>query len=144
MAPGPNPSPTFEIDRPALLVAAALHFALLFVPIVHLDVPRWVFLAGFPVGVVAGVLTPTYGDAMNNGLAACLLGGLFVILGALVYGSYVSWRVGFGVDSLLAGVYGFLGLWMVFAVPVHAVQAVFAAVGAHVVRIRVEERLAAR
>lgn len=136
MSPGYNPRPAFELDRAAVLAATALHFAILFVPITQLEIQSAMYFAGIPVGIVAGLLTPRYGEAMNNGVAACLLGGLAVVVASLIYGSYVSWRVGFGIDSLLAGFYGFFGFWTVLAVPFHAAAAAVVAILAQKGRFR--------
>jgi hypothetical protein len=79
-----------------VIAGAAAQFALLIVPMLRLEASAPVLLASVVGGAVAGGLTGRYGNAMANGLAAAACPVV------AVYGSYASWRVGFGVDSRLA------------------------------------------
>lgn len=133
-----GPRPSFDVDRRPTALAAAVQFAVLVVPMLRLDPSVAVFLGGVVGGVVAGGLTGRYGNAMNNGLVGAAIAGTAACLAVALYGSYLSWRVGFGFDSQLAARYGFFGVTMVvLAVPLQAMEGAIVAALANGVRERI-------
>lgn len=143
MAPGLPTVPSFEVNWRPTLVGAAVQFAVIIVPMVRLEITREIVLGGLIGGAVAGALTDRYGNVMSNGLLAGAIAGTLASLGLIVYGSYASWRLGFGLDSLFAAQYGFQGLALLFLiVPFHAAEGALAALLANGARVRVLDRFA--
>lgn len=138
-----GPRPAFDVDAVPVASGAAAQFAVLLVPMVRLEAAVAVFLAGAVGGAVAGGLTDRHGPAMNNGLTAAAFGGALACLVVALYGSYLSWRVGFGIDSRLAAQYGFFAATMlVLAVPFQAVEGAIVGAAASGIRQRVGTRSA--
>ncbi|WP_178915698.1 hypothetical protein [Natronomonas gomsonensis] len=135
--------PSFDVNwRPTLLGAATL-LAVLLPGLLRLEIRREVYLGGLLAGFVAGVLTDRYGNAMSNGLLAGALGGAAACVVLFAYGSYASWRLGFGFDSVFAAQYGFRAIALfVLAVPIHAVEGALAALLANGLRVRLLDRFA--
>lgn len=138
-----GPRPSFDVDATPVVAGAVVQFAVVILPMLHLRATLPVFLGGIAAGVVAGGLTGRYGNAMNNGLLAAAIAGVAACIVVAAYGSYVSWRVGFGLDSLLAGQYGFYAATMlVLAVPFQAVEGAIGAAVVSSLRLRVTSRVA--
>lgn len=138
-----GPRPSFDLDATPVVAGTVAQFAVLIVPMLRLEASAPVFLGGVVGGVVAGALTDRYGSAMNSGLVAAAVAGLAACLVVGAYGSYLSWRLGFGLDSLLASRWGFYAATMlVLAVPFQAVEGALAAAVAADVRERVVARVA--
>jgi len=136
-----GPRPSFAVDRTPVAVGALAQFAVLLVPMLRLEAGAPVFLGGLVGGAVAGGLTGRYGNAMNNGLLAAATAGAAACLVVALYGSYASWRVGFGLDSRLAAQFGFFAATMlVLAVPFQAAEGAVGAAVAGEVRERVRRR----
>ena len=88
-----------------------------------------------PRNVTAVRTLPSVRTAAAAGTVACLV--------VAAYGSYLSWRVGFGLDSGLAAQYGFFAATMlVVAVPFQAVEGALAAAAASSARERIATRSA--
>lgn len=139
---GRNPLASMEIQWRPVLLGAAAQYVVLVVVLVRHDIGITVVAAGVLAGLVAGGLTGRYGPAMSNGLAAGALGGALAAATVALYGSVLSWYVGFGIDSRLAAQYGFRGvLVFVLFVPFHAVQGALVALVATRLRTRALERL---
>ena len=143
MAPGLQALPTFNVNWKPTLLGAAVQFAVIIVPMVRLEISPVIVLGGLLGGAVAGVLTGRYGNVMNNGLVAGGLAGTLASFALIAYGSYASWQLGFGLDSLFAAQYGFQGLAFLFIlVPFHAAEGALAALLSNAVRVRTLDRLA--
>lgn len=143
MAYGSSYRPRFSVDRRVVAVAAGLYLALMFYPVTQANFPDLGLLAGVPVGLTVGILTPRSGDEMNNALVGCAAGAALVVTLGAAYGAFVSWQVGFPLDSVLAGqfaVYGFF--YGGFLFPLHIAVAVPVAVLVRSARRRTRARLA--
>lgn len=135
--------PRFTVDYGVVAVATGLYLALMFYPVTQADFPDVGLLAGVPVGTVVGVLTPRGGDEMNNTLVACGAGATLVVAASAAYGSYVSWQVGFPLDSVLAGQFAIYGFFYGgFLFPLHLLVAFPVAVLVSTARTRIEALLA--
>jgi hypothetical protein len=132
-----GPRPSFDVDATPVVAGAGAQFAVQIAPMLRLDPTPRVLVAG----VVAGALSGRYGNAMNNGLAAAAVAGVIACLVVAAYGSYVSWRVGFGLDSRLAGWWGFhAAMMLALLVPIQVVEGAVAAALTADVRERVSAR----
>ena len=117
--------PTFAVDRAAVAVGAAVYTIVLTAAVAQALLGPAVLLAGVPVGIAVGILTPDDGEELNNALAACGLGALAVVVTSQAYGSYVSWQLGWGLDTVLAGQFTLHGVAVAFfAMPFHMLVAV--------------------
>jgi hypothetical protein len=136
-----GPRPSFDVDATPVVAGAGAQFAVQIAPMLRLDPTPRVLVAGVVAGVVAGALSGRYGNAMNNGLAAAAVAGVIACLVVAAYGSYVSWRVGFGLDSRLAGWWGFhAAMMLALLVPIQVVEGAVAAALTADVRERVSAR----
>lgn len=134
--------PRFTVDYGVVGVATGLYLALMFYPVTQANFPDVGLLAGVPVGIVVGVLTPPGGDEMNNTLVACGAGAALVVAASAAYGSYVSWQVGFPLDSVLAGQFAIYGFFYGgFLFPLHLLVAFPVAVLVSSARTRTEAQL---
>lgn len=143
MALGASSRPRFSVDRGVAAVGAGLYLALMLYPVTQADFPAAGLLAGVPIGLVVGVLTPRSGDELNNALVGCAVGAILVVALGAAYGSFVSWQVGFPLDSVLAGqfaVYGFF--YGGFLFPLHIAVAIPVAVLVRSARRRTRARFA--
>lgn len=133
-----GPRPSFDLDATPVVAGAVAQFAIIIVPMLRLEATAPVFLGGVVAGVVAGALTDRYGNAMNSGLTAAAVAGLAACIVVACYGSYLSWQLGFGLDSRLAARWGFYAATMlVLAVPFQAAEGAIAAAVAAAARERV-------
>ena len=138
-----GPRPSFDVDATPVVAGTVVQFAVVVVPMLRLEASAPVFLGGLAGGAVAGGLTGRYGNAMNSGLLAGGLAGVAACIVVAAYGSYVSWSLGFGLDSLLASRWGFYAATMlVLAVPFQAVEGAIAAAVTSALRLRVASRVA--
>lgn len=135
--------PRFTVDYGVVGVATGLYLALMFYPVTQASFPDVGLLAGVPVGIVVGLLTPRGGDEMNNTLVACGAGAALVMVSSAAYGSYVSWLVGFPLDSVLAGQFAIYGFFYGgFLFPLHLLVAFPVAVLVSSARTRTAARFA--
>lgn len=135
--------PTFTVQWWVVVLGAALYVALLAVPVAEGDISTVGYLAGVPVGLLVGLATREAGPTLGNTLVAVFAGLVVLGVGVFVYGSLVSYRIGWGLDSLLAlniGVRGFVIL--LIASPLHLLQAALFALAGEALSERARERLA--